>query len=67
MKYTVIEMQDGIIGEHSWTYGDRASADVKMYQVLAEAVKSPVAVHTVMLVTEGGTVRDVRSYEHGGE
>ena len=63
-KYIVIEMQDGIIGGNSWTYEDRSSAEVKMFQVLSEVVKSPVAVHTVMLVNDEGFVLETRCYTH---
>jgi len=63
-KYVVIEMQNGIIGGNTWVYEDRASAEVKEYQVLAETVKSPVPVHTVMLVTDEGFPLDCKCYKH---
>lgn len=63
-KFTVIEMQNGSIGGNYWAYDDRASAEVKYFQVLAEAVKSPVETHTVMLVNGEGTVYECRSYHH---
>lgn len=66
-KYIVIEMQNGNIGGNNWAYEDRASAEVKMYQVLAEVVKSPVEVHTVMLVTDEGFVIETKCYKHGEE
>ena len=66
-KYVVIEMQNGNVGEHAWTYDAREDAEVKMYQVLAEAVKSPVGLHTVMLVTGEGFVLDSKSYTHEAE
>lgn len=62
--YIVIEMQNGAIGGNTWAYNDRASAEVKEYQVLAEVVKSPVATHTVMLVTDEGFVLDCKCYKH---
>lgn len=62
--YIVIEMQNGVVGTNAWTYEDRASAEVKEYQVLSEVVKSPVATHTVMLVTDEGFVLDVKCYKH---
>ena len=64
MKYVVIEMQNGIIGSNTWVYDDRASAEVKEFQVLSEVVKSPVPVHTVMLVTDEGFVLDCKCYKH---
>lgn len=63
-KYIVIEMQNGIIGSNSWAYDDRPSAEVKLYQVLSEVVKSPVETHTVMLVTNDGFVLDTKTYSH---
>lgn len=65
--YIVIEMQDGVVGGNTWAYEARADAEVKYYQVLAEVVKSPVPVHTVMLVTDEGFPLDVKCYKHGGE
>ena len=63
-KYIVTEMQNGIIGSNSWVYDDRPSAEVKLYQVLAEVVKSPVAVHTVLLHTDEGFVLECKCYKH---
>ncbi len=63
-KYIVIEMQNGTIGGNTWVYDDRASAEVKEYQVLSEVVKSPVETHTVMLVTDEGFVLDCKCYKH---
>lgn len=63
-KYIVIEMQNGAIGGNTWAYDDRADAEVKLFQVLSEVVKSPVAVHTVMLVTDEGFVLDCKCYRH---
>lgn len=66
-KYIVIEMQNGIVGTNAWTYDTREDAEVKEYQVLSEVVKSPVAVHTVMLVTDEGFVLDTKCYKHQQE
>ena len=63
-KYIVTEMQNGVIGSNSWAYEDRASAEGKLYQVLAEVVKSPVAVHTVLLHTDEGFILDCKCYKH---
>ena len=63
-KYIVVEMQNGIVGERAWTYDTRADAEVKEYQVLSEVVKSPVATHTVMLMTDEGFVLDTKCYKH---
>lgn len=65
MKFTVIEMQNGVIDARSWTYDTKEAAEVKLFQVLAEAVTSPIATHTVMLVNEEGLVYECRYYIHG--
>lgn len=63
-KYIVVEMQNGIVGSNAWAYDTREDAEVKEYQVLAEVVKSPVAVHTVLLMTDEGFVLDTKCYKH---
>lgn len=63
-KYIVIEMQNGVVGTNAWTYDTREDAEVKEYQVLSEVVKSPVATHTVMLMTDEGFVLDTKCYKH---
>jgi hypothetical protein len=63
-KYIVLEMQNGIVGSNAWTYDTREDAEVKEYQVLSEVVKSPVATHTVMLMTDEGFVLDTKCYKH---
>ena len=64
-KYIVTEMQNGAIGEHTWVYDTREEAEVRLYQVLAEVVMSPIAVHTVILHTDEGFVLDCKCYKHG--
>ena len=66
-KYFVIEMQNGSIGGNNWTYDERADAEVKMYQVLSEVVKSPVTTHAVMMVTDEGFPLERKCYKHGEE
>lgn len=66
-KYIVVEMQNGIVGTNAWTYDTREDAEVKEYQVLSEVVKSPVAVHTVMLMTDEGFVLDCKCYKHNAQ
>ena len=63
-RYIVVEMQNGYINSNQWTYETRDDAEVKMYQVLAEVVKSPIETHTVMLVTDEGFVLDTKCYKH---
>ena len=66
-KYIVVEMQNGIVGNNAWTYDTREDAEVKEYQVLSEVVKSPVAVHTVLLMTDEGFVLDTKCYKHDAQ
>ena len=66
-KYIVVEMQDGTIGGNTWVYDDRASAEVKEYQVLSEVVKSPVPVHTVLLMSDEGEIIDRKCYKHDAQ
>ena len=32
--YVVIEMQNGIVGEHAWTYDTREDAEVKLFNFI---------------------------------
>jgi len=67
MEYIVIEMQNGVVGDHAWPFPTREKAEVKYYQVLAETVESPIATHTVMLVDGEGVQIDVKCYTHATE
>ena len=61
-QYVVVEMQNGIVANRSWAYDTKEDAEVKYYQVLAEAVKSPVVAHTVMLMTDEGFMLDTPKF-----
>ena len=65
--YVVIEMQNGQIGSNAWAYETREDAEVKEYQVLSEVVKSPVAVHTVLLLSDEGFELDRKCYKHDAQ
>jgi hypothetical protein len=65
--YVVIEMQNGQIGSNAWAYDNREDAEVKEYQVLSEVVKSPVAVHTVLLLSDEGFELDRKCYKHDAQ
>ena len=65
--YVVIEMQEGYVENRAWPYENRADAETKLYQVVSEVVKSPVTVHTVMLVTDEGHVLDCKCYKHDAQ
>ena len=64
MKYTVIEMQNGVIGSNVWQFETREEAESKFYAVLSVAAVSSVAVHTVMIVTDEGFSLDCKCYKH---
>lgn len=65
VQYVVVEMQNGVVANRSWAYDTKEDAEVKYYQVLAEAVKSPVEVHTVMLMTDEGFLLEApKHYYH---
>lgn len=66
-KYAVIEMHNGNAEERTFTYDTRANAEVKMYQILSEAVVSDIATHTVMLMTDEGFVLECKCYKHETE
>ena len=65
VQYVVVEMQNGVVANRSWAYDTKEDAEVKYYQVLAEAVKSPVEMHTVMFMTdEGFLLENPKYYYH---
>ena len=64
MKFTVIEMQNGIVGGNVWTYDDRNAAESKYHSVLAVAAVSAVENHTAVILTEDGVALAHESYKH---
>lgn len=64
MKYTVVEIQNGIVGANVWTYDAQEQAEAKYHSVLSVAAVSSVAVHTAMLVTEEGFTVAYQCYKH---
>ena len=67
MKFTVIEMQNGIVGANVWTYDDRNAAESKFHSVLAVAATSAVENHAAALLTEDGAPIAHASYKHPAE
>ena len=65
--YVVIEMQNGVVGNHAWVYDTREDAEVKEYQTLAEVVKSDIPVHTVLLLSDEGFELDRKCYKHDAQ
>lgn len=65
MKYTVIEMQNGIVGENVWTYNDINEAESKYHSVLAVAAVSNVPIHAAVILNETGFSVRYQCYTHG--
>lgn len=51
---TVIEMQNGAIGDNKWVYANENEAKSKFYAQASIAAVSQVAVHTVIIITDEG-------------
>lgn len=64
MKYTVIELQNGIVGENVWTYDNINDAEAKYHSVLSVAANSSVDVHAAALLNETGYCVKHESYDH---
>lgn len=64
MKYTVIEMQNGVVGANVWTYDTINAAENKYHTVLAAAAVSAVEVHSAALLNESGLCVKHESYKH---
>ncbi len=64
MKYTVIEMQNGVVGGNVWTYDDEKQAESKYHAVLSVAAVSSVPVHSAVLLNETGYLVRSQSYKH---
>lgn len=60
MKYTVIELQNGIAGDNVWTYDTEDDALAKYFSILSVAAKSSVAIHAATIIRSDGT--QVASY-----
>ena len=64
MKYTVIELQNGIVGANVWTYDNINSAEAKYHSVLAVAATSSVETHSAALLNDSGLCIKHESYQH---
>ena len=67
MKFTVIEMQNGVVGANVWTYDNINDAEAKYHSVLAVAAKSNVDVHAAALLNETGFCIKHENYIHATE
>ena len=64
MKFTVIELQNGIVGANVWTYDTINAAEAKYHSVLAAAAVSSVEVHSAVLLNDSGFCVKHESYTH---
>lgn len=65
--YTVIELQNGVVGGNVWAYDNINDAESKYHSVLSMAAISSVAVHSAVLLNETGYCVKHESYRHGEE
>lgn len=52
MKFTVIEMQNGVVGGNVWTYDTLPEAEAEYHSVLAVAAVSSVYKHGAAILNE---------------
>lgn len=64
MKYTVIELQNGVVGSNVWTYDALEDAESKYHSILAVAAKSSVAVHAAVILNDTGFSIRNQCYTH---
>ena len=64
MKFTVIEMQNGVVGANVWTYDNINDAEAKYHAVLAVAATSSVGIHSAVILNETGYCVKHESYDH---
>lgn len=65
--FTVIEIQNGIVGGNVWAYENRNDAYAKFYAVLSVAAVSGVAVHSAAIFNELGEHIDSKYFVHQPE
>ena len=64
MKFTVIELQNGVVGANVWTYDNINAAENKYHGVLAAAAVSSVEVHAAALLNDSGLCIKHECYTH---
>ena len=64
MKYVVIELQNGAIGENSWVYEDINQAESKYHSILSVASVSAVDKHSAVILNELGYCVKSEGYDH---
>lgn len=64
MKYTVIEMQNGVVGANVWTFDEINQAEAKYHAVLSVAAVSAVKTHAAAILNETGFLVRSQCYTH---
>lgn len=64
MKFTVIEIQNGVVGQNVWTYDNINEAESKYHSALSLAAVSSVEVHAVALLNATGLCLKHEHYAH---
>ena len=71
--YTVIELQNGVVGGNKWEFHDKDKTDrensedalSKYFSILSVAAKSNVSVHSVVLLDKFGISLERACIKHG--
>lgn len=66
-NYLVLEIQTDASGVTSTiidTYEDLALAESKFHTILAAAAVSAIMIHTAVILTDNGVVKESKSYSH---
>jgi len=64
MTYTVIELQNGVVGANVWTYDNINAAENKFHSILAAAAISSVETHAAVLLNDTGFCVKHECYTH---
>lgn len=64
MKFTVLELQNGVAGSNCWTYDTLPEAEAKYHATLAVAATSSVRVHAAVIINEAGFLVRSQAYTH---
>ena len=63
--YTVIEIQNGVVGNNVWAFPTENDAWAKFYAVLSVAATSAVAVHAAVILRQDGLQIAAQCFSHG--
>ena len=62
--FTVVEIQNGVVGGNVWTYTSENEAFSKYFLVLSSAAVSAVAKHAAAILREDGALVASQCFEH---